>query len=96
MVSSAARLIAVIGVAVGLATAPVAAADPSDLVPPCSPGETPELDNCGTGCAENAPLTAYGTCTEPGTHRIESGPVGSKSPSSSNSGADPNVPLGPQ
>jgi len=96
MVSSIARVIAVVGVAVGLAAAPVAAADPNDLVPPCSAGETPQLDNCTTDCAEGAPVTEYGTCSEPGTHQIESAPADSMSPASSGSGADPNVPLGPQ
>ena len=92
--SSTARLIAVVGVAIGLAVAPIAAADPSDLVPPCSDDETPQLDNCSTGCPEGAPVTSYGTCSEPGTVRTDSGPARLMAPRSP--GANPNVPLGPQ
>jgi hypothetical protein len=94
MISSTVRLIAVVGVAIGLTAAPVAAADPSDLVPPCSGNQTPQLDNCSTGCPEGAPITSYGTCSEPGTVRVDSGPASVQPPASP--GADPNAPLGPQ
>lgn len=92
--SSTTRLIAVVGVAVGLAAAPVAAADPSDLVPTCTGDQTPQQDNCSTGCLEGAPVTSYGTCSEPGTVQSDSS-ARDQLPSSS-SGADPNVTVGPQ
>lgn len=77
-----------------LAAAPVAAADPADLVPVCTGDENPQQDNCSTGCPEGAAVTAYGTCSELGTVTDSTGPAGQ--PSTSSSGADPNVPVGPQ
>ena len=46
VMSSTGRLLAAAGVAVAFATAPVAAADPADLVPVCTGDENPRLDNC--------------------------------------------------
>jgi hypothetical protein len=92
--SSTTGFIGVFGVAIGIASAPIATADPSDLVPPCSADQIPQLDNCSTGCLEGAPLTSYSTCSGPGTGQINGGPGGPMSPGSP--GADPDVPLGPQ
>jgi hypothetical protein len=94
VMSSATRVIAVAAVAVGLAAAPVAAADPSDLVPTCTGDQTPQQDNCRTDCLEGAPVTSYGTCSEPGMVQNDSSAT-DQLPSSS-SGADPNVTIGPQ
>ncbi|WP_424743535.1 hypothetical protein [Mycobacterium sp.] len=92
MMSSTARLIAAAGVALAFTMAPVAAADPADLVPVCSGDENPQLDNCSSGCPENAAVSAYGTCTEVGTVPTGTGP----SDQTASTGADPDVPLGPQ
>jgi hypothetical protein len=93
VMSSTGRLLAAAGVTLAFAIAPVAGADPADLVPVCSGDENPQLDNCSTGCPEGAQLSAYGTCREPGTTSYESG---SPSQMPESSGADPAVPLGPQ
>ena len=90
--SRLARILVIAGAALALAAAPVATADPADLVPLCSGDESPGEDNCRTPCPEGAAVTALGTCGEPGTVTVTGGPedyVGTESP-----GADPNVPLG--
>jgi hypothetical protein len=89
VMSSTARLIVAATAAVAFATAPVAVADPADLVPTCTGDENPQLDNCNAGCLQGAPITSYGNCGQPGT--VVESPSGTQS-----SGADPNVPLGPQ
>lgn len=91
--SSTARFLAAAGVAVAFTMAPVAAADPADLVPVCTGDENPRLDNCSSGCPEGAQINAYGTCNEPGTVSTNAGLPG-QLPTSS--GADPTVPFGPQ
>jgi hypothetical protein len=96
LTSRFARALAVAAAVAALASAPVAIADPSDLVPICSGNQTPENDNCSTGCDEGAPVdNAYhGVCTEPGTQNIDGGPIDQLP--QDNPGTDPNVPLGPQ
>jgi hypothetical protein len=87
--SSTARLLAAAGVAVAFAMAPVAAADPADLVPDCTGDENPQFDNCNAGCLPGAPIDAYGNCGQPGT-------VLDSTSDAQSTGANPNVPLGPQ
>ena len=90
--SRIARVIVVAGAALAFATAPVANADPADLMPLCTGDESPAEDNCRTPCPEGAAVTALGTCTEAGTSIVTGGPedyVGATS-----EGADPGVPLG--
>lgn len=59
-----------VGAVAVLLNTPIAAADPSDLVPVCTGDQTPADDGCSTGCPENAPLEPDGLCTEPGTEEI--------------------------
>jgi hypothetical protein len=90
--SRIARIVAVAGTALALAAAPVAAADPSDLMPLCTGNQSPAQDNCKTPCPEGAAITALGACGEPGTTAVSGGPedyVGTGS-----TGADPAVPVG--
>jgi hypothetical protein len=75
-----------------ISAAPVVVADPSDLVPVCSGDEAPGLDACRTACPEGAPANSSGSCSEPGTHSFSGSPSGSMG----GTGADPEVPLGPQ
>jgi hypothetical protein len=89
VMSSTARLIGAAGVAVAFAVAPVAAADPADLVPTCTGDENPQFDHCNAGCMQGAPIDAYGNCGQPGT-ALES------TSDAQGTGANPNVPLGPQ
>jgi hypothetical protein len=89
VMSSPARLIAVAAFGVAFATTPVAAADPADLVPVCTGDEDPQRDNCNAGCLPGAPIDAYGNCGQPGT-------VLDTTSDAQGTGANPNVPLGPQ
>jgi len=89
VMSSFARLIAMAGVAIAFAMAPVASADPADLVPVCTGDENPQQDNCNAGCLPGAPVDAYANCGQPGT-------VLENASDAQSTGADPNVPLGPQ
>jgi hypothetical protein len=92
LTSRFARALAIAGVAAAFASAPVAMADPADLVPVCSGDETPGQDACSTGCPEGAPLNSEGSCSEPGTAQSVGGAIGELP--STDSGADPDVPLG--
>lgn len=86
------RLVVAVGAALAFGTAPIATADPADLVPLCSGDESPGEDNCRTPCPEGAAVSAMGTCSEAGTAVVTGGPedyVGSTS-----TGADPETPLG--
>jgi hypothetical protein len=80
-----------VGAVAVFANTPVAVADPSDLVPVCSGGQTPTEDACSTGCPGGAPVESHGLCAEPGTVAVSGGPSDSLA---SDSGADPEVPLG--
>jgi hypothetical protein len=70
-----ARILAAVAAALAFATAAPAGADPNDLLPVCSGDETPANDNCATPCPESAPVSADGTCAEPGTQEITGGPA---------------------
>jgi hypothetical protein len=71
-----ARLLTAVGVGAALLGAPVAHADPEDLVPYCSGGQTPDLDNCkqgphrydGPGTSGTDPQ--IGTGTDPGLQPV--------------------------
>ena len=78
--------------AIAFASAPIAVADPADLVPVCSGGETPAQDNCRTPCPEGAPMSVDGTCGGPGTVDVSGGPADHVGTGSL--GADPQVPFG--
>src|SRR5215211_1179355 len=90
--SRIARLLVVAGAALAFAAAPIAAADPEDLVPLCSGDQTPAEDNCRNPCPEGAPLTFDGTCGEPGTVDVSGGPADELT--TDVPGADPEVPVG--
>jgi hypothetical protein len=86
MIFRTALWVGAVGAVVVLVNAPIAVADPSDLVPVCSGNETPSQDACRTGCPEGAPVESGGLCTEPGTVTVTGGPIDQLS---SVAGADP-------
>jgi hypothetical protein len=87
-----AQLLFVAASAIAFAAAPVATADPEDLVPLCSGNESPEEDNCSTPCPEGSPADAGGSCGQPGTVDVSGAPADAGSGVSP--GADPGVPVG--
>jgi hypothetical protein len=90
--SRIAHLLAVVGTTAAFASAPIASADPSDLLPLCTGNQSPAEDNCRTPCPDGAPASPGATCGEPGTVDVTGGPA--DRPGVVGPGADPNVPVG--